>query len=59
VREICLEQLVKYGLEPGPYVARCYLARVASLIYTKGEQANQRIYDAFPSCRAALENFPL
>jgi hypothetical protein len=59
VRDICLEQLVKYGLEPDPAMARCYLARVASLIYTKGQQANERIYDAFPSCRAALENFPL
>lgn len=59
VRELCMEQLVKYGLEPNPVVARCFLAYIASLIYTRGEQANQRIYDAFPSCRAALENFPL
>lgn len=59
VRELCIEQLVKYGLESDPVAARCLLARIASLLYTRGEQANRRIYDAFPSCRAALENFPL
>jgi hypothetical protein len=57
--QICQTQLQRYGVQADLYLARCYLARVASLTQTTGEHAGKMLFEAFPYYRTALENFPL
>lgn len=57
--QICQSQLQRYGVQANLYLARCYLARVASLKQSTGEHAGKMLFEAFPYYRIALENFPL
>ena len=59
VAAICTAQIQKYGLPPDPVLARCFLARVASLQQTKGQFVGQSLYDAFSYYKDAITNFPM
>jgi hypothetical protein len=59
VAHFCTAQLQKHGLPTDPYLARCYLARVASLTQSTGQHAGKMLFEAFPYYHAALEHFPI
>jgi hypothetical protein len=59
VAQLCMEQIQKHGLPADVHLARCYLARIASLTQSTGPQAGKFLFDAFPFYRDALEHFPL
>lgn len=59
VRSICAAQLEDHGINPDARHAYCLFIRIAMLRLTVGMHSGKLIYEAFPSCREALEQFPI